>query len=141
MTKAVWIYVDTTKKAGDVDHLKVFASIDAADEWFKTNDPEGVAFRYEVLKAPVELPLESTALDGKKKTVSNGDLTAIFFRKMRAYSECPKSGIPIAIVPVGRRKDWKAMTAPYVVRRHPLCAERVENVEKELQKIYGLERE
>jgi hypothetical protein len=34
---------------GEVDHLKVFAN-DAADAWFKENDPEGVAFEYEVLE-------------------------------------------------------------------------------------------
>jgi hypothetical protein len=45
----VLIYVDTSKEVGDVDHLKVFANEDAADEWFKENDPEGVAFGYEVL--------------------------------------------------------------------------------------------
>ena len=33
----VWIYVDTTKEVGDVDHLK-------------ENDPEGVAFGYEVIE-------------------------------------------------------------------------------------------
>jgi hypothetical protein len=27
----VWIYVDTSKEVGDVDHLKVFADADAAD--------------------------------------------------------------------------------------------------------------
>jgi hypothetical protein len=46
----VWIYVDTSKEVGDVYHLKVFASADAADESFKDNDPEGVAFEYEVLE-------------------------------------------------------------------------------------------
>jgi len=45
----VWIYVDTKKEVGDVDHLKVFATPDLADEWFEENDPEGVAFGYEVL--------------------------------------------------------------------------------------------
>jgi hypothetical protein len=45
----VWIYVDTSKEVGDRDHLKVFATPDAADEWFKENDPEGVAIGYEVL--------------------------------------------------------------------------------------------
>jgi hypothetical protein len=39
----VWIYVDTSKEVGDRDHLKVFANEDAADEWFKENDREGVA--------------------------------------------------------------------------------------------------
>ena len=45
----VWIYVDTSKQVGDRDHLKVFANPDVADEWFKDNDPEGVAFGYEVI--------------------------------------------------------------------------------------------
>jgi hypothetical protein len=36
------IYVNTSKKVGDADHLKVFANVDA--------DPEGVAFEYEVLE-------------------------------------------------------------------------------------------
>ena len=31
----VWIYIDTNKQVGDVDHLKVFATPEAADEWFK----------------------------------------------------------------------------------------------------------
>jgi hypothetical protein len=40
----VWIYVDTSKDVGDAEHLKVFADEDAADAWFRENDPEGVAF-------------------------------------------------------------------------------------------------
>jgi hypothetical protein len=47
--KTVWIYVDTSKDVGDLDHLKVFASPEAADEWFKEHDPEGVVFEYEVI--------------------------------------------------------------------------------------------
>jgi hypothetical protein len=37
-----------TKQVGDVDHLKVFASVDVAETWFEENDPEGAA--YEVLE-------------------------------------------------------------------------------------------
>jgi hypothetical protein len=44
------IYTDTGKQVGDVDHLKVFASEDAAERWFAENDPEGVAFEYEVVE-------------------------------------------------------------------------------------------
>jgi hypothetical protein len=47
--KTVLIYVDTSKDVGDVDHLKVFASEDAAEQWFEENDPEGVAFEYPVI--------------------------------------------------------------------------------------------
>lgn len=43
----VWIYVDTNKEVGDVDHLKIFATPELADEWFKENDPEDVVFGYE----------------------------------------------------------------------------------------------
>ena len=46
----VLIYVDTSKQVGDPDHLKVFANQDAAETWFEENDPEGVAFEYEVLE-------------------------------------------------------------------------------------------
>jgi hypothetical protein len=40
----VWIYVDTNKEVGDVDHLKVFATPELADEWFAENDLQGVVF-------------------------------------------------------------------------------------------------
>jgi hypothetical protein len=46
----VLIYVNTSAEAGDADHLKVFANADAAETWFEENDPEGVAFEYEVLE-------------------------------------------------------------------------------------------
>jgi len=45
----VLVYVNTSKQVGDVDHIKVFATTDAAEAWFEENDPEGVAFEYEVL--------------------------------------------------------------------------------------------
>ena len=47
---AILIYVDANKEVGDVDHLKVFATPELADGWFKENDPEGAAFEYEVLE-------------------------------------------------------------------------------------------
>jgi len=48
----VFIYVDTSKEVGDPDHLKVFANANAnaAEAWFAENDPEGVAFEYNVLE-------------------------------------------------------------------------------------------
>jgi hypothetical protein len=48
--RTVWIYVDTNHYVGHPDHLKVFATPEAADEWFKKNDPEGTAFGYEVME-------------------------------------------------------------------------------------------
>jgi hypothetical protein len=38
----VWIYVDTSKQAGDSEHLKVFVDEAAANAWFAEHDPEGV---------------------------------------------------------------------------------------------------
>jgi hypothetical protein len=46
----VLVYVNTSKQVGDADHIKVFATADAAETWFEENDPEGVAFEYEVLE-------------------------------------------------------------------------------------------
>ena len=46
----VFVYVNTSKQVGEADHLKVFASEDAAETWLQENDPEGVAFEYEVLE-------------------------------------------------------------------------------------------
>jgi hypothetical protein len=37
----VWIYVDTSNQVGDAEHVKVFATKDAAATWFEENDPEG----------------------------------------------------------------------------------------------------
>ena len=47
----VLIYVDS-KQVGDPGHLKVFENADAAEAWFAENDPEGVAFEYEVMGLP-----------------------------------------------------------------------------------------
>ena len=46
----VFIYVNASRQVGDAEHIKVFASQDAAETWFEENDPEGVAFEYEVLE-------------------------------------------------------------------------------------------
>jgi hypothetical protein len=45
----VLVYVNTARQVGDAEHIKVFASVEAAEKWFEENDPEGVAFEYEVL--------------------------------------------------------------------------------------------
>ena len=48
----VWIYVNTSKQVGDREHLMVFAGEAAVEKWLQENDPEGVAFEYEVLEYP-----------------------------------------------------------------------------------------
>ena len=49
----VLMYVDTSKQVGDPEQPKVLANADAAEVWFAENDPEGVAFEYEVIQPPV----------------------------------------------------------------------------------------
>jgi hypothetical protein len=46
----VLIYVNTSKQVGDADRLKVFANAAAAETWLQENDPEGVAFEYDVME-------------------------------------------------------------------------------------------
>ena len=46
---SVWIYTDTSKPVDDPDHLKVFADTQAADEWLRKYNPQGVAFEYSVI--------------------------------------------------------------------------------------------
>ena len=43
----VFVYVNTSKQVGDAEHVKVFATTDAAETRFEEN--EGAAFEYEVL--------------------------------------------------------------------------------------------
>jgi hypothetical protein len=46
----VFVYVNTSKQIGEKDHVRVFENVDAAEKWFEKNDPEGVAFEYDVLE-------------------------------------------------------------------------------------------
>jgi len=46
----VFVYVNISKQVGDPEHVKVFANADVVERWFDENDPEGVAFEYEVLE-------------------------------------------------------------------------------------------
>ena len=46
----VFVYVNTNVPVGQPEHVKLFANQDAAETWFAENDPEGVAFEYEVLE-------------------------------------------------------------------------------------------
>ena len=71
-----------------------------------------------------------------KVFVSNSALTKIFWQKLRSYPEC-SHGFPVAIVP-DSRLGWKALTAPYVVKRYPSLARRVEEAQDELREIYDL---
>jgi hypothetical protein len=49
MTSTVWIYVDTSKGAGDDDYLRVFVSVDAAEAWMAKQKVEGFALECPVI--------------------------------------------------------------------------------------------
>jgi hypothetical protein len=50
----VFVYVNAWKKVGDADHIKVFATADAAKNWLVQHDPKGTAFEQEVRDSPPE---------------------------------------------------------------------------------------
>jgi hypothetical protein len=74
----------------------------------------------------------------KKKTISNGDLTALFTERLKSFAGCPV-GVTIAIVP--RPGGWQAMTSYHTRTKFPLCAKRVEAIQKQLAKIYDLAKD
>ena len=53
--KTAWIYIDNRYQFGHPDHVKIFASAGAANDWFKKHDPEGCAFEYDVIGQPLAL--------------------------------------------------------------------------------------
>jgi len=36
----VFVYVNTSRQIGDAEHIKLFATREAADIWFAEDDPE-----------------------------------------------------------------------------------------------------
>jgi hypothetical protein len=46
----VWVYVNTSKQGWRCRAHQGVRHQDAAETWFEENDPEGVAFEYEVLE-------------------------------------------------------------------------------------------
>ena len=52
----VFVYINPAKEVGDIDYVKVFANREAAERWFEENDPEGVAFEYEVIECEPRRP-------------------------------------------------------------------------------------
>jgi hypothetical protein len=35
MSTTVWIYVNTNQQVGDIEHIEVFPSVDAAETWLE----------------------------------------------------------------------------------------------------------
>src|SRR5215208_7065956 len=82
----VFVYVNTSKQVGDPEHLKVFATADAAAKWFEENDPEGVAFEYEVLNEP-----HCRCYEAPRLRVSNSKLTRIAVQAAKAAKDIKRT--------------------------------------------------
>jgi hypothetical protein len=73
-----------------------------------------------------------------KKTISNGDLTALFAERLRTFADCP-AGVTIAIVPIP--DGWQAVISHHTRTKFPLCARRVKAIQKQLREIYELAKD
>jgi hypothetical protein len=71
-----------------------------------------------------------------KTRISSTDLAWIFQEKLNAFDSCPPA-VSIAIVPTGEG-GWGAVTTARVRAAYPLCARRIEQIQKQLRGIYVL---
>jgi hypothetical protein len=72
-----------------------------------------------------------------RKTISSTDLIWIFHEKLEAFDDCSE-GAPIAIVPASDVGCWIAVMSAKSRTQNPICARRVEAIQKELREIYVL---
>jgi len=72
-----------------------------------------------------------------KKAISSTELIWVFHEKIKELDDCPAQGLMIAIVPTPD-VGWSALMSARQRNTHPLCARRVEQIEKQLREIYVL---
>jgi hypothetical protein len=46
----IWTYADTRYRVGHPDHIEAFANPETQGRGFKADDPEGIAFEYQIIK-------------------------------------------------------------------------------------------
>ena len=73
-----------------------------------------------------------------KITISNPDLVWIFTEKLKSFRDCAPT-VTIAIVP--NKDGWTAIASRKDHNAHPDCAERVDQVQRELREIYVLAKD
>src|SRR6266436_1681244 len=74
-----------------------------------------------------------------KTRISSTDLAWIFQEKLNAFDGCPPA-VSIAIVPTDE-DGWAAVTTARVRAAYPLCARRIEQIQKQLRGIYVLAKD
>ena len=73
-----------------------------------------------------------------KTKISSTDLVWVFMEKLRSFSDCAPN-VSIAIVP--SKDGWRAIASRSDRHAHPLCAPRIEQVQKQLREIYILAKD
>jgi hypothetical protein len=71
----------------------------------------------------------------KKTKISSADLAWIFTDRLLEFGDC-SSAVTIAIIPDDDR--WIAVTSAKYRVGNPLCAKRIEQVQKQLREVYAL---
>jgi hypothetical protein len=87
--RTVWLYLDDYENGklrtmGDPEWMKVFASEAAADASLQDNDPEGVAWEYEVEGGPAEGSVWLCLPDPASRAIGEPDWIKLFASKERA---------------------------------------------------------
>jgi hypothetical protein len=73
-----------------------------------------------------------------KTKISSADLAWIFTEKLKPFGDCALS-IAVAIIP--SKDGWSALASQRDLHSRPHCAKRIEQVQKELRKIYVLTKD
>lgn len=70
---------------------------------------------------------------------SSTDLNFVIQERLKRFEDYPFHGIPIAIVPTDR--GWMAVMAARDRKNRPEWVERIEVIEKQLQRTHALEKD
>lgn len=70
-----------SRSIGDPEWAKVFASAGAADRWIEENDPEGVAWGYEVEGAQAHRSIWLYSPDRESRAIGDSDWAKLFASK------------------------------------------------------------
>ena len=74
----------------------------------------------------------------KKVKISCVDLALVFKERLAKFGDCAPT-VSIAIVPT--RDGWVAVTNAWSRFKRPLCAKRIEQIQKQLREVYVLSKD
>jgi hypothetical protein len=71
-----------------------------------------------------------------KKNISSDELAWIFYEKLKNAQDCPPA-MRVAVIPDSHH-GWTAVTSAEERNRYPLCASRIEKIQKQLRAVFKL---